>query len=278
MADEVKDDFLIKRQELISRLQEKKYDLTALMFKHESIIKVYQVKHNNEIKDNYLNLFSRTNHASSDIEDLMHTMKHAILAPSYHYNNYILALIRELSVKQEDNEELLFCIYQIEVASIIISFKIGLDRMVSLFSYYYKGINPEGVTFGHYNSNTNKFEGFMSIVNQNKEKDELSKYIYNEYFSWIKKVVEPRDTIIHYNGLGIYKEYDMNYQSVIPIHYNERLFKDLEVSEYSENRFNYSSLKEYVNKWISFTETVFSLMLNQQIKENPKRIQYPNSK
>lgn len=75
-----------------------------------------------------------------------------------------------------------------------------MDRTVPIFSFYYDGFSLE-TTFGHINFETLKAKGFMQIVRGQKEQDSLMEFIYNEYCSWIKNIVEPRNTIMHYNDL-----------------------------------------------------------------------------
>jgi hypothetical protein len=272
------DDFHTKRLELIEVLKRNEYNLSVLNSNFDSLFIKFKTRHYNERIEKNISEFPRTEHVSSDIEDIIYGLKQSYLSPAYHYNNYVRLIISEISPNaiSDYNDELRFCLYQIEAESILISFKIGLDRMIALLTFFYKGLSPEGTTFGHYNSNTNKFDGFMRKVNEGKKDDETLQYIFDQYFLWIKKVVEPRDTIIHFNSLGIHKEYDHSFQAALPIHYNERYFKLLEFDENSEYRFNHASFKDYIDNWFAFFEKILLDIHKKEPIQNPKRIKYPD--
>lgn len=60
----------------------------------------------------------------------------------------------------------------------------------------------------------------MAQVVRDKEKDEILRYIYQEYDKWIRKCVEPRDAIIHYDDITI--KYYLKYEGNSRIYMSEK--------------------------------------------------------
>ena len=209
-----------------------------------------------------------------DLITLINTMFPSLTAPFQHYNKYVDYYCKDFlwddikynigEDEPRDSNVLRRTKYQIEIQALLLSIKSGLDRFVSFFSYYYKGISPH-TTFGRYKENKEKFEGFMFTVNANKDSDSLMSFIYKEYNDWIKIAVAPRDTITHYNDLGIYYEFNSEIQGDIPVHYNERLIKEKGMTEAPVFAYSYQTIKEFTESWQKFITMTFSELLKKDL-------------
>lgn len=215
-----------------------------------------------------------------DLITLIDSMYPSLIAPFHHYNNYIDYYCKDFlwddikySLDEDDARDsntLRRIKYQIEIQALLMSVKAGLDRFVSFFSYYFKGISPH-TTFGRYKEEKGKYEGFMFTVNANKETDSLMAFIHAEYFDWIKIAVAPRDTITHYNDLGIYYEFNSEIQGNIPVHYNERLIKEKGQAEIPVFEYSYHTIKGFTESWHTFITKIFlELLTKDLITYHPK--------
>ena len=89
-------------------------------------------------------------------------------------------------------------------------------------------------------------KGFMAQVVRDKEKDEILRYIYQEYDKWIRKCVEPRDAIIHYDDITI--KYYFENMKEIPEFICRK--KEKQIS------FSFEDITYYVQSFYSFLEVV----------------------
>lgn len=210
----------------------------------------------------------------TDLITLINLMYPSLLAPFHHYNNYIDYFVvdflsDDIKYKNEDHgldSNILRRIkYQMEIQAFLISIKAGLDRFVGFFSYYYKGISPH-TTFGRQKDEANqKYDGFMNTVASKKDSDDLLKFIFDEYFNWIKIAVTPRDTITHYNDLGLYYEFNSSIQGDIPHHFNERLIKDKGQKDTPVYAINHITLKMFTESWLKLITHIFSTLLKKDL-------------
>lgn len=159
--------------------------------------------------------------------------------------------------------------YQIEIQALLISIKSALDRLVSLFSYYYKGIMPH-TTFGRVEHSKSK--GFMDIVTKGKDNDNLLEFINDNYEEWINIVVAPRDMIIHYNDLSLTYQFDSKLGREIPVHYNEKLIKTKEEKNKPIYSFNHENLQYFVMSYKIFIDEVFNQLLDKETIIKKERI------
>jgi len=204
---------------------------------------------------NKLRLPNGSDHPYLDLLTIVDCMSPSYLAPAYHYNNYVNALLLDvLWDEQKINmpeggwitgfQRRNIC--QIEAQALLLAIKTALDRMVSIFSYYYKGITPY-TTFGRINGN--KSRGLMSIVNTNETGDDLLSFIKEEYYKWIKITVEPRDLIAHYNDLATYYEFDSESWIGMPVYLNDRLIKTKESKKIVTHKFDYINIYDISANW-----------------------------
>lgn len=273
----------IKRREFAQSLISTKYDLDDKLdifinFKMKFYEKDLANTHDRNIEDSYdederTRKWTETmNSVHSDLITLVEVMYPSLLAPFLHYNNYIDYFCNDFlwddikynipDEQQRDSNVLRKTKYQIEIQALLIAIKSGLDRFVGLFSYYYKGIAPY-TTFGRFKDKKNTFEGLMNTVEKNKDSDPLMEFIFDQYFKWIKIAVAPRDTIIHYNDLGIFFEFDSEIEGGIPVHFNERLIKEKDKVE-DVYKYSYESIKGIVESWLEFVNKVFSELLKKE--------------
>ena len=205
----------------IKELRNSKFDLKELGNK------LLQYRQQFFERYNELGFSDGSDHPYIDLLTIINCMSPSYLAPAYHYNNYVDALLLDVlwddekfNIPEEDwaSGFQRRNIYQIEIQALLLAIKTALDRMVSIFSYYYKGIYPY-TTFGRINDDNSK--GFMGIVNTNKTGDDLLLFVKEEYCKWIKIAVEPRDLIVHYNDLAISYKLDSEAWIEIPVHLND---------------------------------------------------------
>lgn len=198
-------------------------------------------------------------------------MSHAsYLAPAYNYNRYINLLI-DLNIKrmnkelEEDSFQINYY-YTILIQNVLISIKALLDRMVPVISFYESGISLS-TTFGHVDLNTLKGKGFMNHVVRFKDSNDLMKFIYDEYVNWIKAIVEPRNTIIHYNDLMSETRYTADDRE-FPMHHNVKVFSDIsDEREFDwDDGFYYKSLMKNVQDVYYFFDYVMHYLKNRDLK------------
>jgi len=252
-----------KKKELINYLTLSKYDL------EDKISDLFNFRQKYYLKYKNLNIDEDT-HPYIDLQVLVNEMITSYTAPAYHYNLYIDNLILDLTNDDnknnygaeeiKDSSALRRVKYQADAHSILLSIKMALDRMVTIFSYYIKGFSRE-TTFGRQKIN-GKYSGFMSRVNDLKDKDDLMKYIDNCYELWIKFAVSPRDMITHNNDLAITYSFDSETGCLIPIHGNVKIF-----SRDNENSsgFGQYSFHDYTNKWYEFFEIIINDLLSRDL-------------
>ena len=191
------------------------------------------------------------------------------LAPAYNYNCYINLLIEDNlnRVNNKSSLEYTDTYYTIITQNILISIKSLLDRMVPIFSFYYSGFSLN-TTFGHLDLNTNRGSGFMKHVQSitRKTTDPLMSFIYEEYCSWINRIVEPRDTIIHYNDLC--SEYRVTHDNrQFPMHHHTKIFGDSHderTFDYDDG-FYYKSLMKNIQDTYYFFDTILNNLTSREI-------------
>ncbi|WP_437481873.1 hypothetical protein WME75_39735 [Sorangium sp. So ce1014] len=146
-----------------------------------------------------------------EVSTAVHAMRASYLAPCVHLNMYVDWMIFDAECENgmhspfeyDEGEERPSNVarrtyMEVCVHAILISLKSALDRLVSVVAHYMPGIGPY-MTWGRIENG--KSSGFMSIVEQGRERDELLAHLFKEYELWISTVVAPRDEIIHYADL-----------------------------------------------------------------------------
>lgn len=156
----------------------------------------------------------------------------------------------------------------VHVQNILISIKCLLDRLVSILSFYFNGISLDS-TFGRIKKN-GKASGLMSIVLTLKETNKYMEFIYDEYFEWIKDIVEPRDIIIHYNDMHISSHTTADGREFF-IHNHIRIFEDQEIDSDNQNLgpedgHYYKSLMKNVQRLYRFYDITFKVLESMEIK------------
>jgi hypothetical protein len=125
--------------------------------------------------------------------------------------------------------------------------------MVAVFSYFYCGFSRE-TTFGRIKDN-GKAKGFMSTAVRLADTDKLMAYVKEQYLTWIKHAVSPRDIITHYNDLGLIFHWDSESCTEIPLHIEEKTLRKVDPLG-KQPRFYFASLKELTNNWYTFFDHV----------------------
>lgn len=224
-----------------------------------------------QIRNQEKNIIADPSLLKSDLYNYLSNSHASYLAPAYNYNCYLQVLIED-NIHRMNHEynsalDLSRYYYTIIVQNILVSIKALLDRTVPIFSFYYGGFSLE-TTFGHIDANTSKGSGFMQMVRTHIQKhdDGLMKFIYEEYESWIKYVVEPRNTIMHYNDLQSEYRYPFDGRQ-FPMHHNVKVFGktvDERTIEWDDG-FYYKSLMKNVQDVYYFMDTIFGTLLKKRI-------------
>jgi len=197
-----------------------------------------------------------------DLCELFHAMQPSYVAPAYHYNAYIDALVRDvfwddnkfdISEEQWISNVQRRLSFQIEAQALLLSLKMALDRLVAIFSYFYCGFSSE-TTFGRIKEN-GKPQGFMSTAVRLADTDKLMAYVKDQYLTWIKQAVSPRDIITHYNDLGLTFDWDSESCAEIPLHIEEKTLRKVDPLG-RQPRFHFASLKELTSNWYTFFDHV----------------------
>lgn len=196
--------------------------------------------------------------------------KSTFLSPAYLLNNYLDTLteytIKYLNRKTQLGEEEIFKEEStIIIQNLFISIKCLLDRLVPIISFYYKGLSLTS-TFGRIKED-NKSSGLMGRVIQDKEKDDMFQYIYEEYNEWIKDIVAPRDVVIHYNDMELRTQPTADGRIII-FHIENKIFNDDKGKEglFDEpSEHYYKSIAKHVERLYTFYKTIFNFLKSKDI-------------
>jgi hypothetical protein len=253
---------LQQRKEVIEYFNSLSYNLDNIA---EIALKTRQDFYN---KFHELQLPISQDHAYLDLSTLINEMIASFIAPAYHLNSYIKNLLKDLTWDDEkfslDENDCKSGIirrakYQADAQSIFLSIKMCLDRLVAIFTYYYKGISSS-TTFGRY-KDSGKATGLISKVNELKENDHLMAYIDENYHKWIKDAVSPQDVITHYNDLQIMYHFDSKTGFELPIHGSNKLLD----SQSPGMEYGIMTLKEYTENWYDFFNNVMQSLLSKNL-------------
>lgn len=205
----------------------------------------------------------------SEVSAWLISIRPSYIGPAYNLNKYIDAFVQDVfwdDIKYEIDEDswisssLRETEILVELQNCLVSIKMGLDRMVKLFSLYYKGFSASS-TFGRIDiadSGIEKGKNFMAYVVSNKDKDEIFAFIYKEYNEWINKCVKPRDAIIHYQDFCSIYTFDTETGSGYPNHFTRKKNEPIEAS--------ISCIEEYVNRYYIFYEEILKVLIKKEKK------------
>ncbi|MFW2504584.1 hypothetical protein [Clostridium diolis] len=257
-------------KEFMKEIKEYKYNLEEV----RSGIDKFQI-----ILYKKINLENMSNDIKSEFDDvyldlvtLLRQMLPSYISPAYHFNKYMDDLYTDIfwdEIKFEMDEEISMALREAKfianLQGVITSIKTALDRMVVIFSYYYPGF-AWYTTFGHIADNKGK--RFMGKVCELAPRDTLMKFILDEYNSWIKMAVEPRNIIIHYNDLQTGWHFDSDIPAEIPIHIcNKSMDK-----KYESFSFSFITIHEYCDRWYNFFDKVLEHLLKMDIIYTESRL------
>lgn len=200
----------------------------------------------------------------------LYSSKSTFLAPAYFLNSYIDILteytMKYLKGETNSEDNMLFKSKStINIQNIFISMKCLLDRLVPIISYYYKGISLTS-TFGRINEN-GKASGLIGRVVQDKERDRLFEYIYDQYDKWIKYIVAPRDIVMHYNDMDFRTQPTVDGRIII-FHIENKIF---DKEKHNEDLYDgpiehyYKSISKDVKRLYKFYETIFSFLKSKKV-------------
>lgn len=205
----------------------------------------------------------------SDVSVWLRCVRPAYIGPAYIFNKYIDVFVKDVfwnDIKYEIAEEnwvsssLREAEVLVELQNCLVSIKIGLDRMIKLFSLYYRGISPTS-TFGRIEvreDGTEKGKNFMAYVLANKGKDEIFEFIYKEYNEWIRECVRPRDAIVHYQDFFSTYMFDSMTGTEYPVHFNEKNNEPIEALIFL--------VRDYVNRYYVFFEEILKAFFKKEKK------------
>ena len=215
---------------------------------------------------------------------VFYKMQPSIVAPAYNLNQYLTKL-NEYTVYYNFGEREKLKKTEVElniyVNQIFISIKTLLDRCVSLFTYYIKGVSKDS-TFGHIKANgtaTGLINKIITIKKKpndvDKEKEPLLDYIYEQYNEWIRIAVGPRDMIIHYNDFYTKYQHPIDGR-IFPVHLEIRTFDDPYIDgEYVEPcDYNYKILYQKIHQLYEFFFTITATLSHPAYKISLSKMHY----
>lgn len=262
-----------KRSEVIQAYEHYKYDLEIV---HDTLDAckanyIIWLKKKSESKDNYarrMDEWFEDYNNEFEYAYCLDQIRTSFLGPAYNFNRLIDAIIQDLywddikyTLPEEDWVSMgnRTSVIVLELHNCLISIKTALDRLVKLFRLYKKGISYY-CTFGHINEN-NKSKGLMSRIMQDKDKDDVSEYVYQEYNSWIHKCVQPRDTVIHYDDIQV--AYTFVEFCELPLFiYSKEGINDNSRSNEKASTYELSFLDvySYVHSFYNFANTIIEMI------------------
>lgn len=209
---------------------------------------------------------------------LINTFETSYLAPAYHFNAYVDAIIydnmKNSSCLPPDEDGLSNAgrrlAFQIQAQTTLYSLKSALDRFVGILSNWYSGIATSS-TFGRV-SETSKPRGLVGFA-LSKQGDPIMDFIVKEYKLWIKDAVEPRDVITHYNDLVTSFTFDPHFGLEFPIHHVVKLSPPKKRNPEGENQNSIDAqseraaraitaayLRESVVRWYDFADHILDAL------------------
>ena len=211
--------------------------------------------------------------AKADVITILKLLEPSFIAPAWQYNLYLDGFARDLvwnDVKDSMPPEgrptniMRRLAYQVPAQSLLVAIKSGLDRLVILLSYYYRGFSPK-TTFGRVGLD-GKSRGLMAYALERADEDSLCKLLVDNYHEWIKAVVEPRDLIIHYNDMAVRHAFDSSLGLEIPILYGEKLLLDKNSKDEAvgDKGWGPYALQHACNKWHSLFAEVVKLLIERE--------------
>lgn len=215
-------------------------------FEIETIIKRNQ-EYSQEFRSKVFSCSKELRYKFVSISDTILGMTNSIVAPAHHYNNFYNF------IKNDEIGYKRLIRLQIEAQAILISIKIGLDRTVNLFRFYFKGIS-NGTTFGRIKENGSG-KGFMNKVLENVEIDKLMKTTMDEYHLWIKEAVKPRDSIMHYSDLDTEVLFTTDSDLKKTLDFHTIPFYKVNKDDNSE-KLSYEEFYMYVKSWLKFYDMI----------------------
>jgi len=151
-------------------------------------------------------------------------------------------------------------------ASVLLAVKSGLDRLVRICSFYFKGVAPHS-TWGRYNPR-GKPSGLMTVVAQGKHGDAFLNNLHDEYLSWIQAAVAPRDILIHYRDAESRWHYLPETFALIHTH----VVTDIDGEDFA---YGFETLCGYVENWYRVADLVL-LTLASRLPKLPRTVTHPH--
>lgn len=181
----------------------------------------------------------------------------SFISPAHCYNNYVNAYVTDAfyyHFEKFDEDKISMGLRSAQVAielqNTLISIKTGLDRLVCIFSKFYKCVS-HNETFGRKKIKegcSNPYKGFLYHCFQMKEKDEIFSFILSEYENWIADCVKPRDAIVHYQDFYNEYAYFSDINVIMPLSTNQIKNESVTIS--------LNKLKSYVDKYYDFMDKI----------------------
>lgn len=272
---------LLYIQEIMGKQSEKRKEYERYKYDLEEVLKtLYAYKQNyfqwledslgpnDDSSERYNEWMSETNH-DLDYILCLDQISTSFLGPAYNFNNLVDSIIQDVfwddikytipdanwvSMGNRTREIVL------NLHNCLISIKSALDRLVKLFRLYKNGISAN-CTFGHIDKNS-KSKGFMSRIVQDKDKDAICEYVYQEYNKWIQECVRPRDIIIHYDDIKV--GYEFKEFCELPFflyqkkeHTSDSTHKEDNISTYE---LTFPDVYSYVQSFYDFTNTIIKMI------------------
>lgn len=271
-----------KRSEVVQGYEQYRYDLEDV---HETL-NTYKIdyiiwcKKKSESEDDYsrkMNEWLEDKNNEFDYILCLDQIRTSFLGPAYNFNRLIDVIIQDVywdDIKYEIPVEDWVSMGNrtsaivLDMHNCLISIKTALDRLVKLFRLYKKGIS-DYCTFGHIGKN-NKSKGLMSRIIQDRDKDDISEYVYQEYNRWIYKCVKPRDTIIHYDDIQVvYSFADFCELPSFIYSMNENNNNSSRSNEIATTyKLSFVDVYSYVQSFYDFANTIIEMIYKRLTSDN----------
>jgi len=212
--------------------------------------------------------------ARSDVITVINALEPSFIAPAWHYNSYIDHLLRDLfwqdfksRIPPEDRPSNIMrrLSFQVPAQSVLLAVKSGLDRLVLLLSYYYRGFSPN-TTFGRI-KNDGRASGLMAYALTNAATDPIFRFLVDDYHRWIKFAVEPRDVITHHNDMMAEFVFDAETGIELPILLGKKILPENGAAEPSGASQGWGplSLCDVCENWHSLFDKTLGELLKRDL-------------
>jgi hypothetical protein len=210
-----------------------------------------------------------------NISTAVDSIRSSYLAPGLQLNNYLESTATDLEWEEtkydlavdapRPSNMLRRVRPDVYAASVLLAIKSGLDRLVRIFSFYFKGIAPH-TTWGRYRADGVP-SGFMTVVAEGKLGDGFLHYLHDAYGAWIQAAVAPRDALIHYRDAESRWHFLAEERALTQTH----VVTD---ADGTDSAYGLATLCDYVENWYRLADFAL-LTLASRLPNQPRKVTHP---